>query len=134
MPDRSRWRAPAGIAALIDAELAAARTIDDPWRSLERAHLISQPWAWPHTRVHFAMLRVALAQRDRRETLGQLIRLAVAGPGSLAGKYPAGNTGRTTMRLTETAALPPDVRDALEQYISLEPHRSAPARPRRNGP
>jgi hypothetical protein len=120
MPDHSRWRTPADIATLIDTELATARSNDRPWPSLERAHLLSQPWAWPHTRVHLAMLRLALTQRDRREVVGQIIRLAVAGPGSLAGKYPAGNTGRSTMRLTETAPLPPDIHDTLGQYTSVD--------------
>ena len=120
MPDHSRRRIPTDIATLIDTELTTARTSDHPWPYLERAHLLSQPWAWPHTRVHLAMLRLALAQRDRREILGQVIRLAVAGPGSLAGKYPPGNTGRTTMRLTETAPLPPDIHSALGQYTSVD--------------
>lgn len=113
MSDHSRRRIPADVAILIDAELTTARTSDQPWPSLERAHLLSQPWAWPHTRVHLAMLRLALAQRDRREVIGQIIRLVVAGPGSLAGKYPPGNTGQTTMRLTETAALPAEIVRAL---------------------
>jgi uncharacterized protein DUF3703 len=116
LPESFRWRIPAEIATLVDHDLAAARTSDDPWPPLERAHLLSQPWAWTHTRVHAAMLRVALAQRDRRELVGQVIRLVVAGPGSLAGKYPAGNTGRTTMGLTETAGLPDDIATILNPY------------------
>lgn len=116
MADHSRWRTPADIAALIHDELTAARTSADPWPPLERAHLLSQPWAWPHTRVHLAMLRIAVTQRDRREFIGQVIRLAVAGPGSLASKYPSGNTGRTTMGLTETATLPDDIASILEPH------------------
>jgi hypothetical protein len=64
------------------------------------------------------MLRLAVRQRDRREFVGQLIRLAVAGPGSLVGRYPPGNTGRTTMRLTETAPLPADIAEALGPFTS----------------
>ena len=66
------------------------------------------------------MLRIAVTQRDRGEILGQIVRLAVAGPGSLAGRYPSGNTGRTTMRLTETAALPDDIGGVLDRYTSLD--------------
>ncbi|MER3452613.1 MAG: hypothetical protein C4344_02730, partial [Acidimicrobiia bacterium] len=73
----------------------------DPWPALERAHVASQPSAWPHTRVDAAMLGVAWRQRDRCEMVGQVVRLLVAGPGSLAGRYPPGNTGRTTAGLTE---------------------------------
>jgi hypothetical protein len=112
----NRWRTPAEIRTRIDAELETARHSDDPWPALERAHLLSQPWAWPHTRVHGAMLAVGFARRDRREVIGQLVRLIVAGPGSLTGRYPAGNTGRTTMALTETADLPDDISDTLRRH------------------
>lgn len=80
---------------------------------LERAHILSQPWAWEHSRVHAAMLRVAVTHRDRHEAVGQLVRLVVSGPGSLTGRFPVGNTGWTTMPLTETAAVPPDLADQL---------------------
>jgi hypothetical protein len=109
MPDRPRRRTPSQIRELIAGELAAARTADDPWPALERAHIASQPWAWPHTRVHAAMLRATWRQRDRHELVAQLVRLTVAAPGSLTGRYPAGNTGRSTMRLTETAPVPDDL-------------------------
>jgi hypothetical protein len=66
------------------------------------------------------MLRIAVTQRDRGEILGQIVRLAVAGPGSLAGRYPSGNTGRTTMRLTETAALPDNIAGVLDPYTPLD--------------
>lgn len=115
MPDRSHWRTPTAIAQLIDTALVEARTAVDPWPSLERAHIASQPWAWPHTRVHAIMLRVALRQRDRREFVGQLVRLAVAGPGSLAGRYPPGNTGRTTMGLTEHGPISADLAKLLDR-------------------
>ena len=121
MPDTARWRIPTEIAALVfcvDTELSIARQSDNPWPSLERAHLLSQPWAWTHTRVHLVMLRFALAQRDRREFVGQVIRLAVAGPGSLVGRYPPGNTGRTTMRLTEIAPLPTEIENILAPFSS----------------
>lgn len=115
----NRWRTPAEIRTRIDAELDTARHSDDPWPALERAHLLSQPWAWPHTRIHATMLAVAFGRRDRREMIGQLVRLIVAGPGSLTGRYPAGNTGRTTMALTETADLPDDIADTLRRHTSL---------------
>src|SRR4051812_8736758 len=69
------------------AELAAARTAqnDDDfatsWSHLERAHILSQPMAWPHVRTHLTMLRYGILRRDRREVIGQLIRLLVAAPG-----------------------------------------------------
>ena len=115
MSESSRRQTPAQLARLIDDSIAAARTGSDPWPALERAHIASQPWAWPHTRVHTAMLRVAWRQRDRREIVGQLIRVVVAGPGSLAGRYPPGNTGRTTMGLTEHGPIPADLTGLLDR-------------------
>jgi hypothetical protein len=105
-----RFTTPDDIRRLVDEHLDSARTTaTDPWPHLERAHLLSQPWWWPHNQVHAAMFAVALCTRDRREALGQLVRIVVAGPGSFAGRYPTGNTGRSTMGLTQTAPTPDDV-------------------------
>ncbi len=114
MPESSRRQPPAELARLIDDAITVSRTSSDPWTQLERAHIAAQPWAWPHTRVHAAMLRLAWRARDRREVAGQLLRLAVAGPGSLAKRYPPGNTGRTTMGLTEEGPIPADLAELLD--------------------
>ncbi|MER6945366.1 DUF3703 domain-containing protein [Nonomuraea sp. NPDC000554] len=42
---------------------------------MEGAHILSQPWPWPHTRDHIAMFALAIAQRDRREASGQVVRI-----------------------------------------------------------
>lgn len=108
MPERPR-RADAATRAWIRTELASARASADPWLALERAHIVSQPYAVLHTRVHLAMFRRALTDRNEKETLGQVVRIVVAGPGSLAGRYPRGNIGTTAMGLFETADVPPDM-------------------------
>ncbi|AII11244.1 DUF3703 domain-containing protein [Rhodococcus opacus] len=85
MPDRIR--------SAYTAEMAAARDPADDnarWAHHERAHIMSQPYPWPHTRNHVAMLNLALRQHDRREALGQIVRIIVAAPSSLAGRYPDG--------------------------------------------
>lgn len=41
------------------ADLAASRTASSSearWEALARAHILSQSWAWPHTRAHAGML------------------------------------------------------------------------------
>ncbi|GAA3428105.1 DUF3703 domain-containing protein [Streptosporangium sandarakinum] len=99
------------------AEMRAARTATEPgarWRHLERAHIISQPWPWPHTRNHIAMFALAIAQRDRREAFGQVVRIIVAAPGSALGRYPEGNTGRATVSLTQPMPLPDDLAALLQ--------------------
>jgi len=102
--------------ARIDYELNAARSTQDPWPNLERAHILSQPWAWPHVKVHGAMLVSAVRTRNGREVRGQIIRLIVAGPGSIAGRYPSGNSGRTTMPLNATAKIPDDLATLLKLH------------------
>ncbi|MEV2272088.1 DUF3703 domain-containing protein [Nonomuraea africana] len=62
-------RMPARVRAAYKSEMAAARATADPearWRHLERAHIISQPWPWPHTRHHIAMFALAVAQPPPR--------------------------------------------------------------------
>ena len=66
------------------------------------------------------MLAVALRTKDRGEATGQVVRLLVAGPGSLAGRYPPGNTGRTTMGLTENAPVPADITAFLAEHIGAD--------------
>lgn len=90
--------------------------IDRAWAMLEEAHVLSQPWAWPHIKVHAVMLRVGWRTRDRREVIGQLARLLVAGPGSLSGRHPVGNTGRASAPATQ----PMPVADELQHLLGTE--------------
>ncbi|WP_027501326.1 DUF3703 domain-containing protein [Rhodococcus sp. UNC363MFTsu5.1] len=102
--------------ALYDLEMTAGRTAPttlDRWRHLERAHIISQPYPWLHTRNHAAMLALALTQRDRSEALGQVVRIIVAAPGSLSGRYPEGNTGRASVGLTTPMRVPDDLAEIV---------------------
>ncbi|MEU7628841.1 DUF3703 domain-containing protein [Nocardia sp. NPDC049220] len=93
-------------------EMAAAKTAGDDdlrWARLERAHILSQPDPWLHTGNHVAMLALAVRQRDRREAFGQVVRIIVAAPGSLSGRYPEGNTGRAGVGLRQPMSIPPDL-------------------------
>ena len=111
---------PDGAAERIARDLADARTavrdgdIDRAWDALEEAHVLSQPWAWPHVKVHVLMLRLGLHTRDRREVTGQLTRIIVAGPGSLSGRYPVGNTGRASIPATRPMPIADELRDLLD--------------------
>jgi hypothetical protein len=99
----------------LSAELEAARAargggeLAEAWRRLERAHILSQPSARLHTRVHWAMLVLALRTRDVRELLGQIARIAVAGIGSALGRLPLGNTGRARVPLTQPMPIEPEL-------------------------
>lgn len=83
------------------------------WKHLERAHILSQPMVVPHVRTHVAMLGAGLRRHDRREVVGQLLRLVVAGPGSLTGRYPVGNTGGADVSALAPMPIPEDLRPFL---------------------
>ena len=120
-PKRSRTL-PVAIAARIDADRTAARAaalagdVTAAWSLLEETHILSQPWPWPHVRSHLDMLRLAIRTRDRREVLGQVLRTAVAGPGSAARRYPLGNTGRANVPATQPMPVPADLADLLSAH------------------
>jgi Protein of unknown function (DUF3703)/DDE superfamily endonuclease len=48
----------------------SAKSFDQTWSHLERAHIVSQAWAWPHTQTHWLMLLQAFRSRDGREKCG----------------------------------------------------------------
>lgn len=105
-------RMPAGVRSAFEAELNRARLtadIDEMWRALERAHILSQEWAWPHTRAHWEMLRLAIRCRDRGEVVGQVLRLAFGGIASATGRAPLGNTGRTDVGPFTPMPIPEDL-------------------------
>ncbi|WP_240801690.1 DUF3703 domain-containing protein [Streptomyces sp. A1136] len=108
---------PAAVRAAFETELRRARDAapdtDTMWDALERAHILSQAWAWPHTRAHWHMFRLAVRCRDRAETVGQVVRILVAGAGSVTGRVPYGNTGRTAAGLLTPMPLPEDLRVLL---------------------
>lgn len=88
---------------------------DGAWAALERAHILSQPDAWLHTRVHLAMLGHGMELADWDEVAGQVVRTAVAGIGSLLGKAPIGNTGRSNVPILQPMPVPPDLAEKLEK-------------------
>ena len=83
------------------------------WELLEDAHVLSQPFAGLHTRVHAAMLLMGWKARDVREIRGQLLRLVVGGPASVVGRYPIGNTGRARVPATQPMAVRRDLANML---------------------
>jgi hypothetical protein len=96
------------------ARHAAAADIGDvgaAWWALERAHIVAQPQFGPHLRVHLLMLAYALRTRNGREVVGQLARLALAPIGSLTGRLPAGNTGRSNVSAFVAMPVPTDLSD-----------------------
>ena len=87
--------------------------IDHEWRHLERAHVLSQRMAFAHVRTHVAMLGYGLRHHDRREIVGQLVRLVVAAPGTWTGRYPVGNTGGANVSALKPMPIPDDLQSVL---------------------
>jgi hypothetical protein len=112
------------LAAAWSIERAAGRNarargdVAAEWRHLERAHILSQPKVVLHVRTHAAMLAAGIRRHDRREVIGQLLRLVVAGPGSLTGRYPVGNTGGADVSALVAMPIPDD----LAPYLSSVTH------------
>lgn len=61
------------------------------------------------------MFVTAIVQRDVREIRGQLSRIAVAGPGSLSGRYPTGNTGRARVPATQSMPIAGEIAEVLQR-------------------
>ena len=116
----------AWLAELSGARVArASHDVVAEGHHLERAHVLSQPMAAAHVRTHAAMLTYGIRRRNRKEIVGQVVRLIVAGPGSLSGRYPVGNTGGAA--ISAFAVLPID--DDLRQFLLATPGaRSTPRR------
>jgi hypothetical protein len=101
------------------AELDGARTArsagdtSGEWWHLERAHILSQPLAGAHVRTHVAMFVAAFRRGDGHELVGQVFRMVVAGPGSVTGRYPVGNTGGADVSAFAPMAVPEDLRPLL---------------------
>ena len=125
-----RWRALARTLharRLIKREMAAferARSEGDlatAWSALERAHVVSQPYLGPHLANHWAMLSLATEQRDGREAVGQIVRLALAPLGAATGRIPVGNTGRANVSAFQPMPIADDLRRDMEDERKPSP-------------
>jgi hypothetical protein len=103
---------PTAVREAFEGELARARLEndrDEKWRALERAHILSQQWPWPHTRAHWHMLTLAVRTSDLREVTGQLVRLAGGGLVSALGRAPIGNNGRSSVPSMQPMPVPAEL-------------------------
>ncbi|GAB2796434.1 hypothetical protein GCM10027175_39220 [Hymenobacter latericoloratus] len=102
--------------AELQAARAAATRQDLPraFAHLERAHILGQRWALPHTQTHLLMLRHGLRTRDGREILGQLVRIIGGFFLSLVGRIPTGNTGGANVPAEQPLPVPADLQALLD--------------------
>lgn len=110
---------PAALRPHFRAELRAARaaTARRDWPAafarLERAHILGQRWALPHTHTHLLMLAHGLRLGDRREIGGQLVRIVGGFFISLAGRVPTGNPGGANVPAEQPMPVPADLAATL---------------------
>jgi len=96
------------------ARIAYARR-DFPlaFHHLERAHILGQRSFSRHWVSHWWMLKTGLKTRDRREIVGQVLRLIAVVPGFVLGWIPLGNTGGANVSAVRPMAMPEDLAATL---------------------
>jgi len=92
----------------------AAGDLKNAFGALERAHVLGQLDFVPHLRVHWQMLRVGWIAGDRRELIGQLIRIVLVPLGHLFGRLPVGNTGGANVSAFKPMSIPPELERLLK--------------------
>jgi hypothetical protein len=114
--------------ALAGAKTAVREGRDaEAWPLLERAHVLGQAYVGPHVRAHWAMLGCGWRQRSPREVVGQIVRLLVAAPASLAGVLPLGNTGGADVPMTKPMPISDDLRAILGGGVASSSRLHSPA-------
>jgi hypothetical protein len=88
----------------------------EAWRHLERAHVLGQAYPLEHTLVHWRMFEFGFRIRNRREVMGQVLRLLAGGVKSFVGKLPAGNTGGANVPPLQPMEIPADLLQILRQF------------------
>jgi hypothetical protein len=110
------------IRPYVDAELRAAEAGGpDAFAHLERAHVLGQESTREHVRVHWRMLRWALAHRDTRETFGQAFRLVGAATKTFIGLVPTGNTGGANVSPVRPMPVDPELAEIIEKARASPP-------------
>lgn len=85
------------------------------WNSLERSHILGQPFGIEHTYTHWLMLQFGLKTKNTREILGQLPRLIFGGVKSFVGVIPKGNTGGANVHPLKPMPIPLDLKMILNK-------------------
>lgn len=127
MTDADRRRIVAWLLKRIDTTHGEPRT---RWRHLQAAHIAGQTLFAVHATVHLHMLRQAWRDRDPREVVGQLLRLALVPLGHATGRLPIGNSGRGDVGAFSPMAVRPEidllVRQAAGQVLPARGQQPAP--------
>lgn len=109
------------IKPYVERELAeAARSMEagnpkEAFQRLENAHVIGQASTFHHVKVHVAMLKWAIRQKDLSEFLGQILRIGGAATKTAIGLVPTGNTGGSNVSPFKPMPLKPEHQRIIEK-------------------
>jgi hypothetical protein len=92
--------------------------LEERWNWLMAAHVVGQHRFDLHVDCHRRMLGLARESRDWGELAGQAQRLALLPVGHLTGRIPKGNTGRSTVGMTQVME-PPEAVQRLVDWAVL---------------
>ncbi len=84
------------------------------WFHLERAHILGQPYPYPHSLVHWKMLLFGIKIKNSNEIIGQIPRLVFGGIKSFVGNIPVGNTGGANVHPLKPMEIPTDLKDIMD--------------------
>ena len=94
------------------AEIEAAKQcvlrkeIHQAWAHLESSHILGQRYLRMHLLSHLEMIKLGIKLRDFKEIFGQIVHIFLAVPGSLLGRLPIGNTGRSNVNMFKPMVIP----------------------------
>ena len=114
-PFKARIRKYVDREILFAEDVARVGDLGRAFHHLERAHILGQSVTREHTRVHWLMLKLGRQMRDRREVVGQILRIIGASTKTPFGIYPAGNTGGSNVSPTQPMPIPVDLAELIRQ-------------------
>ena len=89
------------------------------WHHLEWAHILTQPYPYEHTAVHWKMLKFGIKIKNTKEVIGQIPRLIFGGVKSFVGKIPVGNTGGANVPPLKKMEIPEDLLSIINNHQNL---------------
>jgi hypothetical protein len=92
----------------------------ESWQHLERAHILGQPYPYPHSLVHWKMLLFGIKTKNTKEIIGQIPRLLVGGVKSFVGNIPVGNTGGANVPPLQPMQIPDDLLNIIKNNSNNE--------------
>jgi hypothetical protein len=104
------------------AALEAQGNLEAAFHHLERAHVLGQRDTHWHVKIHQEMLRLGVKRGDRRETVGQVVRIVGAATKTPLGLYPSGNTGGANVPPLRPMPIPADLQAIIESALEPQPH------------